>query len=182
MDIKTGSIWLNQTLYDQQGRAAFQSLTAPTTGNLRFLKNNNFIKDLYNNEFNNQDFESGDPLNPNTVAPTPNTLGWYYSHQNSNEPLQDIPDRPYSRSIFSKLFPDQVKQVIGGNKQDGQWKQGYTFSMPAGQELSENIAFGESKYNSIKTIKTVSRDLHGVENVVFTDTDGKTLAAARSGG
>ncbi|WP_169301378.1 hypothetical protein, partial [Pontimicrobium aquaticum] len=33
----------------------------------------------------------------------------------------------------------------------------------------------------IKGTKTISRDVHGVETVVFTDSDGKTLAAARSG-
>src|SRR5690606_13781892 len=33
----------------------------------------------------------------------------------------------------------------------------------------------------LKAYKTVSIDVHGVENVVFTDADGKTLAAARSG-
>lgn len=181
LDMKIGKLWLNQTLYDQKGRAAFQSLSAPTMGNLRFLKDNNFIKDRFNNNYDSQDFETGDILSPNTVAPTPNTLGWYYSNQNTDEPLLDITDRPYARSIYSDLFPGQVKQIIGGNKQNGQWRQGYIFSMPAGQELSQSIAFGESKYNSIKTIKTVSRDIHGAENVVFTDTDGKALASARSG-
>ena len=33
----------------------------------------------------------------------------------------------------------------------------------------------------IKATKAVSRDVHGVETVVFTDADGNTLAAARSG-
>ena len=181
LDMKTGKLWLNQTLYDSKGRAAFQSLSAPTSGNFRFLPNYDFIKNSLGSNFSSQDFEIGDPLEPNTVASTSNTLGWYYSDQNTEEPLQDITDRPYARSIYSDLFPGAVKQVVGGNKQNGEWRHGHAFSMPASQELSQTIAFGEVKYNSIKTIKTISRDVHGVENVMFTDTEGKTLASARSG-
>ncbi|MDP2106624.1 MAG: hypothetical protein Q8J76_11575, partial [Desulfobulbaceae bacterium] len=48
--------------------------------------------------------------------------------------------------------------------------------------MSQTAAFGETKYNNIRTIKTVVRDVHGVENVIFADTDGKPLASARSGG
>ena len=185
LDFKTGKLWLNQTLYDNQGRPAFHSLSAPTLGNFKFLRNHNFIKTTQlsqESNFTSQNFETGNILAPSTISPTPNTLGWYYSAANTDEPLQDITNRPYTRSIYSNLFPGAVKQVIGGNQQNGAWRKGYTFSMPAGQELSQNVAFGEARYNAIETLKTVSRDIHGAESVVFTDTDGKTLAAARSGG
>ena len=61
---------------------------------------------------------------------------------------------------------------------------GIPFSMPAGDELSQSGAFGDISYKASarKIIKTISKDVHGYEVVVFTDTDGKTLAAARTEG
>jgi len=206
LDIKTAKLWLNQTLYDSQGRAAFQSLSAPTIDNFKFLPNYDFIKSnsvLGNNNYTSSDFENGDLLSPNTVAPTPNTLGWYYSNENTDEPFQDITDRPYSRTIFSTLNPGAVKQTIGGNKINDNWKQGYSFSMPAAQEMyyvfgydffESNPAIA-SAYSGIETVlndankqitwlkatKSVVEDVQGNEAVVFSDTDGKTLGAARAG-
>ncbi|WP_159090778.1 RHS repeat-associated core domain-containing protein [Aquimarina aquimarini] len=181
-DVKTGKTWASETLYDSQGRPALQTLEAPTNEDipLDFFYRPGFIKKNNNTVFSTTDFEN-DPENPSTVGTQPNTVGWYYSTQNTSEPYQDVTGRPYSRTIYSELNPGSVLKTIGGNKIQGQWKNGYVFSMPAGQELSKPDAFGEAKYDQYKVIKTISRDVHGVENVVFTDTDGNTLAAARSG-
>lgn len=85
-------------------------------------------------------------------------------------------------------------RTIGGNKMDtnenGQideagddWVHSYTYAMRASTELSTTEAFGETatEYDTRKIIKTVLRDVQGFENVIFTDSDGQTLAAARSG-
>ena len=53
--------------------------------------------------------------------------------------------------------------------------------MPAAQELAQDNAFNDTAYNDDRITKTISRDAHGVETVTFTDSDGKLLAAARSG-
>jgi len=55
--------------------------------------------------------------------------------------------------------------------------------MRASTELSTAAAFGETatEYDVRKIFKTVARDVRGFENVIFTDADGQTLAAARSG-
>ncbi len=182
-DFKTGDTWASQTLYDSQGRPAVQTLSAPIHKDIPadFLYKNGFVKKQNGSTFNIADFENN-PEDPELIGTQENTLGWYYSTSNTGEPYQDVTARPYSRTIFSELNPGAALKTIGGNKIDGEWKSGYTFSMPAGQELSSPAAFGDTKYNNYKVIKTVSRDVHGVENVVFTDTDGNTLAAARSGG
>ncbi|MDA7716991.1 RHS repeat-associated core domain-containing protein, partial [bacterium] len=182
-DFKTGETWASQTLYDKQGRAALQTLSAPTHRDIPtdFLYKEGFIQNASNSNFTANDFEN-DPENPKTLGTQTNTVGHYYSINNATEPYQDVTSRPYSRTIYSELNPGAALKTIGGNKIDGKWKNGYVFSMPAGQELSKPDAFAESKYDTYKIIKTVSRDVRGIENVVFTDTDGNTLAAARSGG
>ncbi len=181
-DFKTGKTWASETLYDTQGRAAVQTLSAPTNADIPtdFIYRNGFTQKQDGSEFGNSDFEN-DPENPALVGDDPNTVGWYYSTNNTSEPYQDVTQRPYSRTIYSELNPGAALKTIGGNRIDGQWKNGYSFSMPAGEELSSSVAFGSSWNTAHKVIKTVSRDVHGVENVVFTNTDGNALAAARSG-
>ncbi|WP_025742629.1 RHS repeat domain-containing protein [Aquimarina pacifica] len=176
-DFKNDKVWMSETFYDYQNRMALQTLSAPT----RFNKIEGDYKLSY---ISITDYEKEDIENPKVITDTTEgRLGWYYNTSNTTEPYQDVTARPYSRIIYSELNPGKVLKTIGGNKINGEWKQGYTFSMPAGQELSHADAFGDTKYNPehYKIIKTVSRDVHGIESVVFTDTDGKTLAAARSG-
>jgi RHS repeat-associated protein len=205
-DTKEKRVWATHTLYDNAGRPAFQTLSAPITiknATENFQYNSNFIKKAGGINFSTTDFESGDIYAPDTIAPIANTLGWYYSNSNTDEPYQDKTNRPYSRNIYSTLNPGAVKQTIGGNKINNEWKQGYSFSMPAAQEMY--YAFGydsferkpsialtytgiESVINDtnkhivwLKATKSVVKDVHGNESVVFTDADGKTLGAARSG-
>ncbi|MGS2765199.1 RHS repeat domain-containing protein [Sinomicrobium sp. M5D2P9] len=183
VDVKTGKIWAAQTLYDGQGRAAFQTaqsaIDAITPNTFKYR--GDFIKKSNGSNYTAADFETN-PDNPAAVGNQAGTVGWYYSESNTSEPYQDVTAYPFSRQIFSELSPGSVLKSIGGNKIDGAWPQAYAFTMQASGELAQSMAFGESKYTAIKTVKTVGRDAHGVENVVFTDTDGRTLAAARSGG
>ncbi|WP_378185630.1 RHS repeat domain-containing protein [Aquimarina sp. W85] len=182
MDIKTGKTWGSQILYDAQGRPALQTLSAPTNNDIAtdFLYRENFFQRSDGQTFSAPDFENL-PESPALAGTESNSLGWYYSSDNTTEPYQDATQRPYSRTIYSELNPGTVLKTIGGNKINGAWKNGYVFSIPAGQELAQPDAFNDPLYNTYKVIKTVSRNVHGEENVVFTDTDGNTLAAARSG-
>ncbi|QMU65600.1 MAG: hypothetical protein GKR88_15800 [Flavobacteriaceae bacterium] len=206
-DIKEKRIWAAQTLYDYSGRAAFTTLSAPITNKNSdeiFQYKEGFIKKPNNANYTVADFENSNIENPATVGTQPHTLGNYYSTSNADEMYQDKTDRPYSRTIYSTLNPGAVKQVIGGNKIDNQWKQAYSFSMNAAQEMY--YAFGYDYfpgtpdiaeiYSGINTVlndpskhitwlrvhKTVVEDVHGNEFVSFTDDDGKALASARSGG
>nr|WP_299213970.1 RHS repeat-associated core domain-containing protein [uncultured Allomuricauda sp.] len=183
LDIKTGQIWATQTMYDSYGRPALSTLGAPIGINGNFEYKDNFMLDSGGSPYSNDDFESS-PESPSTVNAQNNTLGWYYSSSNTREPYQDVTSYPFSRTIYSELNPGTPLKSIGGNKINNEWPQGYTFTMQAGDELSQSVAFGDVGYISAnyKILKTISRDLHGVENVVFADADGKVLAAARSGG
>ncbi len=180
-DPKTGKNWASEILYDQLGRPALQTLSAPISTNSNFSYKTGFIKKSNNTDFGLSDFENANLDNPSVVGAYLNTLGWYYSTSNTSEPYQDVTSRPYSRTIYSELNPGTALKTIGGNKMNGEWKNGYVFSMPVGQELSQPQAFDDIRYNNYKIVKTVSRDIHGIETVVFTDTDGRTLATARSG-
>ncbi|MDA9316693.1 RHS repeat-associated core domain-containing protein [Polaribacter sp.] len=202
IDLKTGKTWATQTLYDAQGRTAVSTLSAPLNDSGSFGYVSDFIQDSGNGQYSLSDFETNIE-NPATVGTQQNTLGWYYSDANTDEPYQDKTDRPYSRTIYSNLNPGAAKQTIGGNKIEGAWKQGYSFSMPAAQEMYYVFGYDyfetspdiENTYEGIettindsnkqivwlKTTKSVVEDVHGNEAVVFTDTDGKTLGAARAG-
>jgi len=146
------------------------------------------------------------PLKESFVAPLPGCsafeyvdmfssvsgLANYYSDNNSYEPYQATATDPYSQVNYDKLNPGNVINVVGGNKINNDWKTGYSFTVPAAQEMyyiygynyfddlldltnnTENII---SQYN-----KTVSIDANGIENVVFSDDDGRVLATARSNG
>lgn len=190
LDLKTNKIFAAETRYDKQGRAALQTFSAPiATGSLFYYKED-FMKKSNSLPYTNADFEAA-PENPSIVGHQSSSLGWYYSENNSNEPYQDITSYPFSRTIYSELNPGTVLKTIGGNKVDidndgiGEWVNGVVFSMPAGDELSRPSAFNDASYKtsdgSRKIIKTISRDVQGIEVVMFTDTDGKSLAAARTG-
>ncbi len=181
-DVKSDSIWASATLYDEYGRTALQTLSSPVREGLIYQFKDGFIKRTNNStEYDLSDYDGANGNDPNPVGDAPTTLGWYYSENNTREPYQDVTDYPFSKSVYSNLNPGTVLRTMGGNKVNGIWPQSYAFSMKASGELALNPAFGETQYNGIETTKTVSRDVHGVENVVFTDTDGKVLAAARSG-
>ncbi len=209
LDVKNNRTWATGTLHDSQGRPALNSLSAPIDeNNGAFTYKHQFIQDEGNNTYLSSDFEN-DPENPSKVGTQPSTLGHYYSTNNVDDPsatsgdsrykgndYQDVTSYPFSRTIYSDLNPGAALKVIGGNKTDTDndgdvddndtWIQSYTFSMPAGDELSFEGAFNDASYKtsdgSRKIIKTVSRDVHGNEVVAFSDTDGKALAVARVGG
>jgi len=203
-DAQTRKVWATETLYDLQGSSAVQTMSAPITDRLNqasfgyklgFMQTN--VSGL-TGFFSNSDFEKEDIENPTPLGNQKYSLGWYYSNQNNSEPLQDITTRPYSRTIYSDLMPDEVKKTIGGNKMNDEWKQGYSFTMPAPQELYYIYGYNYFPNNPpvaatygdvdlskrimwLKATKTVVEDVHGNESVVFIDSDGKTLGAARSG-
>ncbi len=181
-DVKSDSTWAVENMYDNFGRQALTTLGAPIRTGSDFEYKEGFVK--AGNNTTDYVLNTVDPglTNINGVGDVASTLGWYYSENNDHEDYQDVTDYPFSRQIFSKLNPGGVLQRGTGNKINGEWPQAYTFSVPASQELSQTVAFGNVAYDTIRVIKTISRNPHGEENVVFVDSEGKTLAAARSGG
>ncbi|MGW9686761.1 RHS repeat domain-containing protein [Flagellimonas sp. 2504JD1-5] len=181
LDTETNKVWASEIKYDAQGRPVIQTLSSPINSNGVMNHKTNFMLKTNGSEYSVSDFESN-PSNPAVVGSQTNSLGWYYSDSNSSEAYQDITEHPFSATEYSTLNPGVPLRLIGGNQINGQWPQAYSFTMRASQELAKSVAFGETQYENHKILKTVVRDVHGNENAVFVDSDGRTLAAARSGG
>ncbi|SRX52234.1 RHS repeat domain-containing protein [Aequorivita sp. CIP111184] len=181
-DVLTGKVWGNQLLYDRQGRPAFRTLSAPTGTNLSY--SNTFILNGSGSSYNTTDFDGpGTVVNPLPVNSN-SQLGAYYSNGNNSNPYQDVTSYPFVRTIFSRLNPGSQLRLLGGNKISGEWKQSYTFSMPMGNQVQAGHC--SSYYfpidgSTTRVTKTIIRDVHGEDTVIYKDSDGNTLAAARSG-
>ncbi|WP_298140187.1 RHS repeat-associated core domain-containing protein [Flavobacterium sp.] len=167
-DFVSGIIWGSETTYDSFGRPDKSSFIAPSSltnlGKIGYLTSSPFYSST-------------------------NNLTNYYSDSNTIEPYQAKASHPYSQTNYDVLNPGNVVSVIGGNQIDDGWKTGFSYTFPAAQEMY--YLFGYNFFNGpligtteeIQTqfFKTISIDANGVENVVFTDGEGKTLASARSG-
>ncbi|NQX85549.1 MAG: RHS repeat-associated core domain-containing protein [Flavobacteriaceae bacterium] len=140
VDLKTGKTWAAHTMYDNQSRPALQTLSAPINSSGEFLYNSSFVKKPDGSTYTINDFEN-DIENPSIVGNQVNSLGWYYSENNTNEPYQDVTDYPFNRTIYSKLNPGSGLKSIGGNKLDHddngseEWLNGFTYTVPATQEM-----------------------------------------------
>ena len=179
-DVLTGRVWASEVRYDSFGRPVLGTLSAPINNTGSFAYKPDFVM-TPSGVLNLSHYDGASTLlNPSVISNTPNSLGWYYSNSNTLDAYQDITSYPYTRTIFSELNPGAVKAVLGGNKIDNQWKQAYSFTMVGELPTTSTEAF-YSFYQGKKILKTVSRDVHGVEAVVYSDTDGNVLGAARSG-
>ena len=177
-DIISEKVWTSKIFYDQYNRVALTTFQAPQTS---FGINNNFIRDASGGFFNIVDYDLETTVEePNAISNT-SILGAYYSNNNSDNPYQDITSYPYVKNVYSKMNPEKPLRVLGSNKMENEWKNSYSFTMPITNELGD--AFDDTAYNvnNLKAFKTVTRDVHGIETVVFTDLEGKVLASARSG-
>ena len=200
LDVKTGKIWASEVRYDEFGRPAFSTLSAPIGNNYGYKTN--FIKKSNGGLFSQSDLYGLTSSQSSVgIGGYTNTLGWYYSNNNTAEPYQDITAYPYNRIIYSTLNPGSELRNLGGqkvrrtNSSPEEWVQSFSFTLPLAQELY--YAFGTGYFtprtavntNSGITVtpfyimgtKQVVRDVHGVESVTFTDSDGRVLATARSG-
>lgn len=168
-DFVANKMWGAEITYDTFGRVDKSSF--PTISSL--------------NNFNKVGLISTGSDYPSTAA----DLTTYYSNNNTNEPYQATATHPYSQTNYDVLNPGNVLSVVGGNQISGQWKTGFSYTMPAAQEMY--YAFGKNYYDGpivtqgeeviTKFYKTVMIDANGVETVAFTDGEGRTLATGRSG-
>ena len=145
LDLKTGKIWVNEVRYDEFGRPVFNTLSAPV-GNTYGYRSD-FIKKSDGTLFSQTDlFNLTDSNSSVNIGAFSNTLGWYYSSNNTSELYQDVTSFPYSRTVFSKLSPGNGLRNLGGKKitstttNSQEWIQSYSFNMPMAQELF--YAFG----------------------------------------
>lgn len=118
------------------------------------------------------------------------SLANYYSDNNTDEPYQATATHPFAQNNYDLLNPGNIINIVGGNKINGDWKTGYSYTVPAAQEMY--YVYGSDYYDGsitsnkeeviTKFYKSVTVDANGIENVAFSDGEGKLLASARSGG
>lgn len=137
---------------------------------------------------------SGSSFKASIVALSDNSpatsLANYYSDSNTDELYQATATHPFEQTNYDSLNPGNVINVVGGNRINGEWKTGYSYTVPAAQEMY--YVYGSDYYDGTitngkeevitKFYKSVNVDANGNENVAFTDGEGKLLASARSGG
>ena len=186
-DKETNRVWGTETKYDKQGRNALQSLVAPSCNG--FVVNPQYLWGSYTTYVNND--SDYNLLNDISIPQNDySSLQRYYSDENSNESLQATTTRPYARTVYDKLNPGNIIKVIGGNQMEDEWKNSYSFTIPAAQEMY--YIFGKDYFDGqvgslgeevITTFfKTISIDAHGNEHIIFKNAKEKTVAVARSGG
>jgi RHS repeat-associated protein len=182
-DIANNKMWASETIYDNFGRASKTSF--PTISSYSGFNKIGLLSTSNYSPLNNLGVYNG-------YYPTTTDLATYYSNNNTLEPYQATANQPYTEVEYDKLNPGNVIRSFGGNQINNEWKTGYSYTVPAAQEM--HYAFGHAYYNLTQTspangqlevitkfYKTVNVDPHGVETVAFSDGEGKTIAVARSG-
>ena len=207
LNVAENVVFASQPVYDVFGRPVLETMSAPTYRNY-FCYDDEFIQNVDGDAYSHLDFDkpnetglaySGEINQPKQVKQTDQgKLGWYYSNNNSDEPLTPTTRYPYSRVEYSKTNPGQVRRSAqpGNYMRMGKGHEAQTYIMPASTELyyvyGYNVDWDMTYYDDgeyqlmpinldYQVIKTINVDNDGKEFVSFTDHDGKTLATCVSG-
>ncbi len=177
----------NQTVYDEFGRPALSTKTAPVNqGGLGYI--NEFVKDASNGTFNWQDVNTTDPL-----IGTGSNLGQYFRNGAIEDHVAQT-GRPYTQTeyldqpgaaAFKTARPGDAFG-LGSTK-----KNASGFSMKAGSELDYIFGYygsyleddsGQPIRNDNKDVtKSISTDEDGNTYVSFVSASGLEIATCRSG-
>jgi RHS repeat-associated protein len=173
-----------QTIYDKKGRAVLTTLPVPfSQSNLNYK--NGLICNSMGENYSTDDFDTPSTLNrPKAVnSKIPNTLGWYYGNNNTQEKYVSATAYPYTRVEYSKTQPGKQRRVAGVGEafRMGSGHEVMSFSMPAADNELSTLATLDTGIETRKLIKTVSQDAHGNHVVAYSSVDGKQIAACMSG-
>ena len=204
-NLETGTVFVAEPIYDALGRVVIQTLPAPKVGSgLCYV--DDFVENESGEPYEYSSFDlpntstanfTGQINHPKRVKDTEEgSLGWYYSHNNTDEAYVPSTDYPYSRVEYSKANPGQVKRSssAGDVLRMGKGHEMESYTMSASSELyyvygysmdwNSQASFG-SQVQPInidyQVIKSISVDPDEKEYVSFTDHDGKMLASCRAG-
>ncbi len=174
LDIKTGKVWASEIRYDEYGRPAFSSLSAPVDS-LKYGYRADFLTKSNGSLFAQEDLESiVDNASDIAMSTEKNKVGWYYSENNDSEKYQDITSYPYNRTIYSTLNPGLPLKVLGGNKikktanDNEEWLQSYSFDMPMAQEIFNE--FGKDYFPERDEITLINKS--GRKPFAYNDRNG----------
>lgn len=132
-----GQVLATQTLYDLQGRGILRTLPAPINSGVFGFSNNFMTAGARPYSYFNFDGDPSNNGNPFAKLNAPDvldntqlgTLGWYYSNNNTLEPMVAATGFPYSRTDFYHDGTGTQKRTSGIGEQ---------LKMGAGHEISNN--------------------------------------------
>lgn len=187
----TGHVLATQAVYSTGGKPVLSTLAAPTN-NREFSYKDNFLTNGGTNyrAANFEDANANAPLAADQPT-TPGSVGYYYSSQNTLEPLTATTSYPFS-------LTDEYSGPLGGVKRAT--GPGDAFRMGLGREakgreftllneldhylsLRPQFVPGSPAVATLraKGEKAVSINVDGRESVSFSDADGKMLATCLTG-
>jgi RHS repeat-associated protein len=208
MDLTSGILFANATLYDAFDRPAITTLPAPlsfvTTESavdacgdplpnneqLEFSFKSDFVKaaEAEARIYNYQHFDnaSDTEFNPVPIAATEGTLGWYYSSNNTDEPLVARTEYPYSRILYQHDGSGEVKSVT---KPGDAFKAGSSYVATSDKTivtlsdpyLTKYLTIRESKIGLTngpvegQFFKSIFIDEEGKKSETYSDKGGKTI-------
>ncbi|MEM9022166.1 MAG: DUF6443 domain-containing protein, partial [Bacteroidota bacterium] len=200
-NLTTGQVIASQTVYDAYGRPAIQTLPAPSGSSLHYR--DEFFQDAVNQDpYDYNYFDTPGTLNNPALVDQSvnNTLGYYYSNNNSAEPYVATTDYPYARTEYSA---DPMARPKRSTKPGNEFRFGNanntevrSFAFWAVGELAvvygstlHKVSIGASNRlentplsgSAIPARKQVSVNEQGQVSVAYVTADGQVLATARSG-
>jgi RHS repeat-associated protein len=148
-----GSIWGSEILYDSFGRKSKESFPSPICVQMTKI---NFLSD------------------PIIKA---NILDKYYSNNNTIEPYQATAEQAFNEINYDTLNPGNIINSVGGNKiqvnpTTSEWKTGYSFTIPAAQEMY--YAYGANHFNDNRNAEYY---MDNVEDRTYPAYDGLGLTS-----
>jgi Leucine-rich repeat (LRR) protein len=186
----TKHVLATQTVYNSGGKPALSTLVAPIY-NQEFKYKDNFLTSGGTN-YRATNFEDANASNPSAVdqPATPGSVGYYYSSQNTLEPLTATTNYPFSLSEEYGGPLGGMKRATGPGDQFrmglGREAKGREFTLL--NELDHYLSLRSrfipgSSATSLraKGEKAVSINVDGRESISFSDADGKLLATCLTG-
>jgi hypothetical protein len=185
--MSSGQVLVSQPLYGRLGNAVGQSLVAPVGTGAFAFQERFMTKDGV--DYNPAHFDEGDKvLAPEPVDNnTPNTLGWYYSDNNTLEKFVDKTGYPYSRSYVHPVSGTSLASQPGDQHRMGGGKESKSYTTPILNELDHYMSLrnyftpNTATTLQLQGMKSLSVDVNGIERLTFMDKEGKVLASCLSG-
>jgi hypothetical protein len=181
-----------QDLKDRYGRVVGSVLPAPILPK-EFTFNTRFLVNEQGEEYDHTNFDTPQTRHdPDPVGQQhPGTVGWYYSANNTIEPLVGKTNYPYSRNEFYEDGSGTVKQSAapGDFHRLGLGHEVQSGIFPIINELDHYLSLRTTAISGIEHdndltyegIQTVVRDENGKYGISLADKNGNTVMTARKG-
>lgn len=182
VDNLTGKVWVSQPLFDNQAQPSASTLAAPIREH-DFIYKTKFVTDASGEAYGPDDFDQSID-NPAAVGTQPGTVGWYYSSNNTLEPLTPVTQYPYSRTYVPPgPNPTTSKSAAPGDE----YRMGSTHEVETQKQKITTELNGYLTWRAVlvpgasATISgyiIVSTDPDEKMVATFVDAGGRTLATA----